>query len=201
MRSAKLHPEKPMYTFWDYKRNRWPRDAGLRLDHLLLSPARAAPAQGRRRPEDPRRGRRQRPCAGVGRVEVAASPQFLPSMTVTVTASRSKSSSSRALTAIFGLSKSGFPVDQSGDSKRFRSRNWRKMMFDGAAAPPIGRDIFRRRRQAKLCGRIVGPQRAAFRAQRTGAACHIRRRLAHLELRVAAMAASLDRHDALLSMT
>jgi len=34
-----LHPEKPMYTFWDYKRNRWPRDAGLRLDHLLVSPA------------------------------------------------------------------------------------------------------------------------------------------------------------------
>jgi exodeoxyribonuclease-3 len=33
------HPAKPMYTFWDYKRNRWPRDAGLRLDHLLLSPA------------------------------------------------------------------------------------------------------------------------------------------------------------------
>jgi exodeoxyribonuclease-3 len=34
-----LHPSKPMYTFWDYKRNRWPRDAGLRLDHFLLSPA------------------------------------------------------------------------------------------------------------------------------------------------------------------
>ena len=33
-----LHPSKPIYTFWDYKRNRWPRDAGLRLDHLLLSP-------------------------------------------------------------------------------------------------------------------------------------------------------------------
>jgi exodeoxyribonuclease-3 len=33
-----LHPEQPMYTFWDYKRQRWPRDAGLRLDHLLLSP-------------------------------------------------------------------------------------------------------------------------------------------------------------------
>jgi exodeoxyribonuclease-3 len=29
---------EPMYTFWDYLRNRWPRDAGLRLDHLLLSP-------------------------------------------------------------------------------------------------------------------------------------------------------------------
>ena len=37
-----LHPSKPMFTFWDYKRNRWPRDAGLRLDHLLLSPALAA---------------------------------------------------------------------------------------------------------------------------------------------------------------
>ncbi|HLZ02184.1 MAG TPA: exodeoxyribonuclease III [Bradyrhizobium sp.] len=34
-----LHPSQPMFTFWDYKRNRWSRDAGLRLDHLLLSPA------------------------------------------------------------------------------------------------------------------------------------------------------------------
>jgi len=34
-----LHPDQPMFTFWDYKRNRWARDAGLRLDHLLLSPA------------------------------------------------------------------------------------------------------------------------------------------------------------------
>ncbi len=33
-----LHPSSQMFTFWDYKRNRWPRDAGLRLDHLLLSP-------------------------------------------------------------------------------------------------------------------------------------------------------------------
>jgi exodeoxyribonuclease III len=32
-----LHPQAPMYTFWDYMRNRWPRDAGLRIDHLLLS--------------------------------------------------------------------------------------------------------------------------------------------------------------------
>jgi exodeoxyribonuclease III len=34
-----LHPKQPMYTFWDYMRNRWQRDAGLRLDHLLISPA------------------------------------------------------------------------------------------------------------------------------------------------------------------
>src|SRR6478672_9926028 len=33
----KLHPKAPMYSYWDYKRQRWPRDAGLRLDHLLLS--------------------------------------------------------------------------------------------------------------------------------------------------------------------
>jgi exodeoxyribonuclease-3 len=38
-----LHPSKPIYTFWDYKRDRWRRDAGLRLDHLLLS----APLGGR----------------------------------------------------------------------------------------------------------------------------------------------------------
>jgi len=33
----KHHPEAVIYTFWDYMRNRWERDAGLRLDHLLLS--------------------------------------------------------------------------------------------------------------------------------------------------------------------
>jgi exodeoxyribonuclease III len=31
------HPSERIYTFWDYMRNRWPRDAGLRIDHLLLS--------------------------------------------------------------------------------------------------------------------------------------------------------------------
>jgi exodeoxyribonuclease III len=31
------HPEAPMYTFWDYKRDRWQRDAGLRSDFLLLN--------------------------------------------------------------------------------------------------------------------------------------------------------------------
>jgi exodeoxyribonuclease III len=33
----KKHPDETIYTFWDYMRNRWPRDAGLRLDHILLS--------------------------------------------------------------------------------------------------------------------------------------------------------------------
>jgi len=36
------HPTDRVYTFWDYRRNRWARDAGLRIDHLLLSPAMAA---------------------------------------------------------------------------------------------------------------------------------------------------------------
>ena len=31
------HPDERLYTFWDFRRNRWPRDAGLRIDHLLLS--------------------------------------------------------------------------------------------------------------------------------------------------------------------
>lgn len=34
-----LHPDDPtLWTFWDYRRRRWERDAGLRLDHLLVSP-------------------------------------------------------------------------------------------------------------------------------------------------------------------
>lgn len=33
------HPDERLYTFWTYWRNRYERDDGLRLDHLLLSPA------------------------------------------------------------------------------------------------------------------------------------------------------------------
>jgi exodeoxyribonuclease-3 len=35
----KLHQDERIYTFWDYFRNAWGRNAGLRLDHLLLSPS------------------------------------------------------------------------------------------------------------------------------------------------------------------
>jgi exodeoxyribonuclease-3 len=38
----KLHPEQRIYTFWDYFRNNFMRDAGLRIDHLLLNPLAAA---------------------------------------------------------------------------------------------------------------------------------------------------------------
>jgi exodeoxyribonuclease-3 len=37
-----VHPDETVYTFWDYFRNAWGRNAGLRIDHLLLSPAAAA---------------------------------------------------------------------------------------------------------------------------------------------------------------
>lgn len=33
-----LHPHKTIYTFWKYWRNSFERDAGLRIDHMLLSP-------------------------------------------------------------------------------------------------------------------------------------------------------------------
>lgn len=35
------HPDERVYTFWKYLRNAYARDAGLRIDHLLLSPAAA----------------------------------------------------------------------------------------------------------------------------------------------------------------
>jgi len=34
-----LHPAKRIYTFWHYWRNSFQRDAGIRIDHLLLSPS------------------------------------------------------------------------------------------------------------------------------------------------------------------
>jgi len=33
-----LYPDQKIYTFWDYFRNAFSRDAGLRIDHFLLSP-------------------------------------------------------------------------------------------------------------------------------------------------------------------
>ena len=34
----KLYPEETIYTFWDYYRNAFQRNAGLRIDHFMLSP-------------------------------------------------------------------------------------------------------------------------------------------------------------------
>ncbi len=34
----KLYPREKIYTFWDYFRNAYARNAGLRIDHILLSP-------------------------------------------------------------------------------------------------------------------------------------------------------------------
>jgi exodeoxyribonuclease-3 len=56
-----FHPDERIYTFWDYLRNRWARDAGLRIDHLLVSPSLAKrlkaanvdrEVRGRERPSD-----------------------------------------------------------------------------------------------------------------------------------------------------
>jgi exodeoxyribonuclease-3 len=37
-----LHPEESVYTFWDYFRNAFARDAGIRIDHFLLNRPAAA---------------------------------------------------------------------------------------------------------------------------------------------------------------
>lgn len=34
-----IHPGEVIYTYWDYFRNAFGRNAGIRMDHLLLSPA------------------------------------------------------------------------------------------------------------------------------------------------------------------
>lgn len=34
-----LHPDERIFTYWDYFRNAFNRDAGIRMDHFLVSPA------------------------------------------------------------------------------------------------------------------------------------------------------------------
>jgi exonuclease III len=36
-----IHPDAPMYMFWEYMRNRWSRNAGLRIDFVVLNKAAA----------------------------------------------------------------------------------------------------------------------------------------------------------------
>jgi exodeoxyribonuclease-3 len=36
-----LHPDERIFTFWDYWRHAFARDAGMRIDHLLLNPVAA----------------------------------------------------------------------------------------------------------------------------------------------------------------
>ena len=63
-----MHPDAPAWTFWDYQAGAWRRNAGLRIDHAMLSPTLAErlrigrPGSGRTR-----RGAAERPRAGAGR--------------------------------------------------------------------------------------------------------------------------------------
>ena len=62
------YPEGAVYTFWDYTAGCWQRDAGFRIDHLLLSAAGRRPPPRRRRRQGVSRPREsQRPRADMGR--------------------------------------------------------------------------------------------------------------------------------------
>ncbi len=41
-----LHPGETIYTFWDYWRKAWERNAGIRIDHLLCNPQAAKRLRG-----------------------------------------------------------------------------------------------------------------------------------------------------------
>jgi exodeoxyribonuclease-3 len=63
-----LHPNQRIYTFWKYFRNAFARDAGLRIDHFLLSPLLASQLiAGGCKPRCARLGEKQRPCPGLDR--------------------------------------------------------------------------------------------------------------------------------------
>ncbi len=40
----KMHPDLPAFTWWDYRMLAFPKNAGLRIDHMLVTPALAARA-------------------------------------------------------------------------------------------------------------------------------------------------------------
>ncbi len=64
-----LHPNETIYTFWDYFRNAYGRDAGLRIDHFLLSNELKDRLKAGGVDRHVRLGKDQRPCPGVDRTE------------------------------------------------------------------------------------------------------------------------------------
>ena len=71
-RSAPAIRTAQVYTFWDYTAGCWQRDAGFRIDHLLLSrPGRRPPPRRRRRQGVSRPGEGQRPRPDLGRDRLA----------------------------------------------------------------------------------------------------------------------------------
>ena len=69
-RSARSIPDERIYTFWHYWRNSFERDAGIRIDHVLLSPPLAPKLKAAGVDRDPARlGQDQRPRADVDRAE------------------------------------------------------------------------------------------------------------------------------------
>ncbi len=49
-----FHAEPHLYSFWDYQAGAWPKDNGLRIDHLLLSPQAADRLMGAEIDKGPR---------------------------------------------------------------------------------------------------------------------------------------------------
>ncbi len=53
----RLHPEDRIYTWWDYRQLAFPRNLGLRIDHVLATPALAARATAARVDREARKGK------------------------------------------------------------------------------------------------------------------------------------------------
>ena len=68
-------PDRRLYTFWDYFRQHWQRDAGLRIDHLLLSASLADHLEDAGVDRWVRAGARQRPRAGLGKPAASSEPR------------------------------------------------------------------------------------------------------------------------------
>ena len=60
-----LYPHETIYTYWDYFRNAFDRNAGLRIDHFLVNPAALSLLKSGGVDVQVRDGKNQRPCAGV----------------------------------------------------------------------------------------------------------------------------------------
>jgi len=52
-----MHPGEPLYTWWDYRMLGFPKNRGLRIDHLLVTPALAARATTSGVDRDSRKGK------------------------------------------------------------------------------------------------------------------------------------------------
>ena len=150
-----VHGDARIYTFWDYFRKHWERDAGLRIDHLLLSPDLAPMLRDAGVDRWIRGGTGASDHAPTWVVlDTAGGKRSTPASATKAGPPRSRAG---AGTVAPGTGAAGAPVSKRAVAKKSATKTVRK----GSAAEPAGRGAAKKAGAKKVATKKARPVAAA----------------------------------------